>query len=48
MQAKRILCVEDDDDGARARPSPADTWFEIVGVVRDFGLDPDDNGDERH
>lgn len=22
-------------------------WFEIVGVVRDFGLDPDDFGDER-
>jgi hypothetical protein len=21
-------------------------WFEIVGVVRDFGLDPDDSGDE--
>jgi len=25
--------------------TPAET-FEIVGVVRDFGLDPDDNGDE--
>jgi cell division protein FtsX len=25
----------------------AEPWFEIVGVVRDFGLDPDDEGDER-
>jgi predicted permease len=25
----------------------AETWFEIVGVVRDVGLDPDDLGDER-
>jgi predicted permease len=25
----------------------AEPWFEIVGVVRDFGLDPDDDGDER-
>ncbi|HVQ15449.1 MAG TPA: FtsX-like permease family protein, partial [Vicinamibacterales bacterium] len=24
----------------------ADGWFEIVGVVRDLGLDPDDSGDE--
>jgi putative ABC transport system permease protein len=24
----------------------ADQWFEIVGVVRDIGLDPDDEGDE--
>ena len=24
-----------------------DKWFEIVGVVRDIGLDPDDMGDER-
>jgi putative ABC transport system permease protein len=26
--------------------SAANTWFEIVGVVRDFGLDPDDLGRE--
>jgi predicted permease len=26
---------------------PADSWFEIVGVVRDFGLDPDDGGREQ-
>ena len=26
--------------------SAADTWFEIVGVVRDFGLNPDDLGRE--
>jgi hypothetical protein len=25
----------------------AEPWFEIVGVVRDLGLDPDDFGDER-
>jgi putative ABC transport system permease protein len=46
---------DDDDDGARARsnlgPSAAvasaNNWFEIVGVVRDIGLDPDDNGNEQ-
>ena len=27
--------------------SAAEPWFEIVGVVRDIGLDPDDEGDER-
>jgi predicted permease len=27
--------------------SAAEPWLEIVGVVRDFGLDPDDEGDER-
>ena len=36
---------------AEAEPSAAadasaDRWFEIVGVVRDLGLDPDDLGDE--
>ena len=30
--------------GLRPDASAADTWFEIVGVVRDFGLDPDDDG----
>ena len=29
-------------DGAATEP-----WFEIVGVVRDFDLDPDDKGDEQ-
>jgi predicted permease len=40
---------DDDSDGAGARPNrPATgTWFEIVGVVRDVGLDPDDLGNEK-
>ena len=29
-----------------AAEASADKWFEIVGVVRDIGLDPDDLGDE--
>ena len=29
-----------------AADASADKWFEIVGVVRDFGLDPDDQGNE--
>ena len=38
--------------GARVRfsdpasTSPAEPWFEIVGVVRDLGLDPGEEGDE--
>ena len=32
---------------ARPGASATEPWFEIVGVVRDFGLDPDDDGDER-
>jgi putative ABC transport system permease protein len=36
-----------DDDEVVARPNPWGPWDEIVGVVRDFGLDPDDNGDEQ-
>ena len=36
----------DDDDEAGARPRAWEPWREIVGVVRDFGLDPDDNGNE--
>jgi putative ABC transport system permease protein len=34
--------------GTRIRYSggSADTWLEIVGVVRDIGLDPNDDGDE--
>ena len=31
---------------ARADASAAEPWFEIVGIVRDVGLDPDDSGDE--
>lgn len=30
-----------------AAEAMADKWFEIVGVVRDVGLDPDDSGNER-
>jgi predicted permease len=30
-----------------AADTSADKWFEIVGVVRDFGLDPDDEGNEQ-
>jgi hypothetical protein len=30
----------------RSAASVQDLWFEIVGVVRDVGLDPDDSGDE--
>jgi len=30
-----------------AADAPADAWFEIVGVVRDFGLDPGDDGTEQ-
>ena len=38
----------DDDDEVVARPPRAwEPWGEIVGVVRDFGLDPDDNGNEQ-
>jgi putative ABC transport system permease protein len=37
----------DDDDEAGAAPKAWEPWREIVGVVRDFGLDPDDNGDEQ-
>jgi putative ABC transport system permease protein len=38
-------------DASEAEPSvaaeaSADKWFEIVGVVRDIGLDPDDLGNE--
>ena len=30
----------------RSGASQAEQWFEIVGVVRDFGLNPDDEGNE--
>ena len=36
-----------DDDEAGARPKAWEPWSEIVGVVRDFGLDPDDDGNEQ-
>ena len=31
----------------RSATSATEPWFEIVGVVRDVGLDPDDSGDEQ-
>jgi predicted permease len=31
---------------ARSSTAAAEPWLEIVGVVRDIGLDPDDSGDE--
>src|ERR671925_347733 len=31
----------------RPNASAAEAWFDIVGVVRDLGLDPDDLGNER-
>jgi putative ABC transport system permease protein len=34
-------------DQAAAAEASADEWFEIVGVVRDFGVTPDDEGNER-
>ena len=37
----------DDDEEVGARPRAWGPWREIVGVVRDFGLDPDDNGNEQ-
>ena len=47
----------DEDDVAGARPKASasaeasadewEPWSEIVGVVRDFGLDPDDEGNEK-
>jgi putative ABC transport system permease protein len=47
--ARLRLAVSSDDDSepADARPRAWEPWGEIVGVVRDFGLDPDDNGDEQ-
>ncbi len=36
----------DDEVVVRPRPEAWEPWREIVGVVRDFGLDPDDNGNE--
>ena len=32
---------------AESAASPTEPWLEIVGVVRDLGLDPDDKGEER-
>lgn len=40
--ARLRYSASSDQPGASA----AQPWFEIVGVVRDFGLDPDDLGDE--
>jgi putative ABC transport system permease protein len=38
---------DDDDEEVGARPRAWTPWGEIVGIVRDFGLDPDDNGNEQ-
>ena len=35
-----------DPRGPTRPPRRTEPWFEIVGVVRDIGLDPDDEGDE--
>jgi predicted permease len=35
------------EEPSAAAEASADKWFEIVGVVRDFGLDPDDEGNEQ-
>jgi putative ABC transport system permease protein len=37
----------DADEEVGARPRAWGPWREIVGVVRDFGLDPDDNGNDQ-
>jgi predicted permease len=37
---------DESDERAVTEARQADTPFEIVGVVRDIGLDPDDSGDE--
>ena len=45
----RLAAPAGDDDevaGSGARPRAWEPWGEIVGVVRDFGLDPDDDGNE--
>jgi len=31
----------------KSAASSAQSWFDIVGIVRDFGLDPNDQGEER-
>jgi predicted permease len=38
--------VNPDAPASAAADASADNWFEIVGVARDFGLDPDDYGNE--
>jgi putative ABC transport system permease protein len=43
----RFAVMSGDDDEVGARPRAWEPWGEIVGVVRDFGLDPDDNGNEQ-
>jgi putative ABC transport system permease protein len=35
------------ESSTRSESARAEPWFEIVGVVRDFGLSPDDQGDEQ-
>ena len=41
------LELEPDDPGYAQMIALSEQWFEIVGVVRDLGLDPDDRGDEQ-
>jgi putative ABC transport system permease protein len=38
--------LESDDPGYVETVATSGQWFEIVGVVRDFGLDPGDDGNE--
>ena len=38
--------LESDDPGYAETVATSGQWFEIVGVVRDFGLDPGDDGNE--
>ena len=39
--------LEPDDAGYAEMVARSAQWFEIVGVVRDLGLDPDDSGNEQ-
>jgi putative ABC transport system permease protein len=39
--------LEPDDPGYAERVARSAEWFDIVGIVRDLGLDPDDRGRER-
>jgi putative ABC transport system permease protein len=39
--------MEPDDAGYAEMVARSAEWFDIVGVVRDFGLDPDDAGNEQ-
>jgi putative ABC transport system permease protein len=45
--ARLRFAVSSGDGEAGVRPKAWEEWGEIVGVVRDFGLDPDDDGNEQ-